>query len=71
VIDFAIPSSLEWKMQVIQMIDRLNMSEKVGEIRIGLYDYDLLRDEILEWVNYKWRNVYSIRIWDGSNRIDE
>jgi hypothetical protein len=70
-ISFYSSSSLEWKMEVIQLIDSLNANEKVGEIWIALTDDNPISNEIVEWMNQKWRNVYEIGIGDELDRIDE
>jgi len=57
-------SSLEWKMEVLRMIDSLNKNEKVGKIEIGINDDNPISDEIMEWINRKYRNMYSIKIVD-------
>ena len=46
-------------------------NDKVGEIWIGLKDHNPITNEVIEWINRKYRNVYGIRIVDVSDRLDK
>ena len=42
------PSSLEYKMELIEMIDQMKVNDKVGIIVITLFDDNIISDELVE-----------------------
>ena len=49
----------------------MGVNDKVGVIQIGLKDHNPITNQLIEWINRKYRNVYDIAIYDYSDRLDE
>ena len=64
--------SIDRKMQVIGMIDRLNANENVGEVEVGLdNDYSKWNDEIMKNMISRYNNVYRIKVDDNNDKVDD
>ena len=63
-------TSLEYKMEVIKMINELNVNQKVGEISIRLNHYNLINEQTIRMMINNYNNVYSISIVDRNDSID-
>ena len=53
------------------MIDEMRVNDKVGMILIELKSDNPITNQLIEWINRKYRNVYDIAIYDYSDRLDE
>ena len=58
-IDYNNDSSLEYKMEVMKMINELNVNHKVGRILIGLSNSNPINDEIIRMMINSCNNVCS------------
>jgi len=65
-----INSSLEYKIEVMNMINELNVNHKVGEISITLSNNNPINEEIIRMMISNYDNVYSILVYDYNDSID-
>jgi len=56
--------SIDDKMNVLRMIDRVNANSKVGIVRIRLDSDYKWNSEILTLIANKYTNIYAISVWD-------
>ena len=61
---FCCLQSIDSKMNVLRMIDRLNANSKVGIVRIRLDSDYKWNSEILTLIANKYTNIYAISVWD-------
>ena len=54
----------------MNMINELNVSQKVGRICIKLDDSNPINEEIVRMMNNKCKNVYDIGVWDYNDSVD-
>ena len=57
-------------MRVIEIIDQMNLSEKVGKIAIKFGNNNPTNNKMIQQIHSKYKNIYSIRVDDISNRLD-
>ena len=69
-IDYWYDTSLEYKMEVIKMINELNVNHKVGGIYIKLSNDNPINGEIIRMINNSCNNVYWIKVFDYKNSVD-
>jgi len=70
VIDLDYNTTLAFKMKVIQMIDRLKVNHKVGEIKIKVSGYNRMNREVIMKMVNRYYNVYYILVIDYSGSVD-
>ena len=63
-------TSLEYKMEVIKMINELNVNQKVGRIGIKLRNSNPINEEIIRIMANSYKNVYSIAVFDHNDSVD-
>jgi len=54
-------------MRVLEMINRLNVNNNVGEVVIGLHSNIKWNDEILRIIMNRYSSMYCISIWDRNH----
>ena len=59
--------SIDDKMNVLRMIDRVNANSKVGIVRVTLNMFHRWSSEIVTTMMNKYINVYWICVLDGNN----
>jgi len=55
-------TTLEYKMEVMKMINELNVNQKVGIIWITLSNDNPINEEIIRMMTNRYNNVYYIRL---------
>jgi len=64
-------SSTDHKMEVLEMIDRVNANSNVGEVRISIDSkYMKWNSEILIMMMNRYRNVYHIDLNQRNDQVD-
>ena len=61
---FSYPTSVESKMEVIDMIEQLNVNHKVGCIAITLHNDNKWNEEIMRRMIDNYQNVHDIQVYD-------
>ena len=69
-IDHRHNTSLEYKMEVMKMINELNVNHKVGIIGIILRNSNPINDEIIRMMINNYKNVYYISVYDENDSVD-
>jgi len=69
-IDYADDTSLEYKMEAMNMINELNVNHKVGGIGIKLDNENPINEEIIRMMNNNYNNLYSIGVFDYNDSVD-
>ena len=63
-------TSLEYKMEVMKMINEINVNQKVGEISIKLRNNNIIDQEIIRMMINNYDNVYVINVIDYNDSVD-
>lgn len=63
-------SSLDDKLKIIEMIDRLDINQKVGRIFIKISPNNPINAEIMRTILNNYNNIYRIDIQDGNGSVD-
>ena len=67
---FSYDTSLEYKMEIIKIINELNANHKVGIIGIKLRNNNPINDEIIRMMINNYKNVYNIVVFDYNDSVD-
>jgi len=59
---YSYDTSLEYKMEIMKMINEINVNHKVGMIWIKLNNYNPINDEIIRIMINNYDNVYCINV---------
>jgi len=70
VIGYWYDTTLEYKMEVMKMINKLNVNHKIGMILIKLNNDNPINEEIIRIINNNCNNVYGINVEDKNDSID-
>ena len=62
--------SMERKMEMINMINKLNVGTKVGIVHIKVGDNQKQNDELIRIIMKRYTNVYEIVVEDFDDRVD-
>ena len=65
------PSSMEQKIELMNMIDEAGVNERVGEIYVALHNDNPIDSELIKRINRQWKNLYMIEIDDRLDSVDE
>jgi len=57
-------------VKVIEMINGLNVNQRVGAICINLNDKNPMNGEIIRMMINNYKNVFTIIVYDGSDSVD-
>ena len=63
-------SNLNYKTEIVNLIENLNANDKVGIIMIGIEDKNPINTEILDRMSIRYKNVYQIVIFDWLDYVD-
>ena len=69
-INYRDDTNLEYKMEIMKMVNELNVNQKVGRIWIKLDNDNQINDEIIRMIINSCNNVYYISIRDDNDSVD-